>query len=289
MSIFGFHRDTTHVGFTDEAYWNRGEYRAVACVSARLDNNDYHEVERRLCASRCDAGAIVSEIKWSDTRTRDRQRDAAAALDTIIALASEGRLRLDVLVWDERGRESLDNFFDRKGNREEFHLRFMYRSLFSQVLSRWKSVEGPTLPFWTFAPDQHTGIEFLTLQRETRQDAKLTFNTAIDIDVRDVRGTVNYSVQLADLLAGLTAWSHQSSGDYEIWRQQDNSGDRRLYATQWRTRFPILDQFLQLCQANDLGPTILRPVPAFSGRGLWTPEPEPPGHRISIQPFVPLP
>lgn len=288
MSIFNFDKETTHVGFADEAYWNHGEFRAVACVSARLDNNDYHEVERRLCASRCDAGAIVSEIKWAETRTRDRQRDAAAALDTVLSLAIERKLHLDVLVWDERGQDFLDNFFGKRDNREEFHLHFMYRSLFSQVLSHWKSVEGSPPPFWTFAPDQHTGMDFLTLQQEIRRDAELTFNTAIDIDVQDVKGTLNYSIQLADFLAGLTAWSHQSSDDYEIWLLQDNLPDRQLYAAQWRTRFPILNHFNQWCQSNDLGPTMLRHIPAFTGRGLWTPEPALAQHRVNILPFAPL-
>lgn len=285
MSIFNFHRDTTHVGFADEAYWNRGEYRAVACVSARLDNDNYHQVERRLCASRCDAGAIVSEIKWSDTRTRDRQRDAAAALDTIVSLASERKLRLDVLIWDERICNSLDQLLGIRDNREVTHLQLMYRSLFSQVLARWRAAEGSAAQFWTFAPDRHTGLDFRTLQREIRQDAETALETAIE--VRDVKNTLNYSIQLADLLAGLVAYSHSNSEDYEIWLRQGKQQQLGLLAPQWQHRFPLLDSFARQCYHSNLGVSLLEPVPNAFGSGLFTLKPDPAQTTVTIQPFTP--
>lgn len=285
MSIFNFSKETTHVGFADEAYWNRGEFRAVACVSARVD--DYHEIEKRLCGSRCAAGAIASEIKWSGVRTRYRQRDADAALQTILELATERKLRLDVLVWDKRARDFLDQTFGIRQNRALMHLQIMYRSLFSQVVSRWRSDEGTSAPYWTFAPDRHDGIDFPIMQRDIRREVILSHGSLID--VKDVKESLNYSIQLADLLAGMSAYSHENWEDFEIWLGQDKSHDQNLYASQWRTRFPILDRFTRLCQGKELGPTLLSPIPAFAGRGLWTPEFTLTQHTVNIQPFAPLP
>ena len=290
MSIFNFSKETTHVGFADEAYWNNNvEFRAVACVSARLDNDNYHEVERRLCASRCDAGAIVSEIKWSKLNDNRRQRDAASVLEAAVNLAAGREMHIDVLVWDEQAQDYMDRLHATNGNRETMHLQMMYRFLFSQVISRWRSVEGSPTPYWTFAPDQHSGLDFRTLQLEIRRDAELTFNSAINIDVQHVKGTLNYSIQLADLLAGLAAWSHQNSDDYESWLRMREQPDLQLPAIQWRTRFPILEQFSRQCQVGDLGPTMLLQNPDFHGRGLWTPEPGSAQTTIFFRTFAPLP
>jgi len=285
VSIFNFHRDTTHVGFADEAYWNRGEYRAVACVSARLDNDNYQEVERRLCASRCDAGAIVSEIKWSATRTRDRQRDAAAALDTIVSLASRRKLRLDVLIWDERVCNFLNQLSGNNGNREVMHLQIMYRSLFSQVLSRWRSAEGSAAPFWTFAPDRHTGLDFRALQREISQDAEAVVETAIE--VKGVKDTLNYSIQLADLLAGLVAYSHSNSEDYEIWLRRGKQQQLDLLAPQWQHRFPLIDTFSNRTRLNHPGVSLLEPAHGFFGKGLLTRDSDPAQTTMIIRPYTP--
>ncbi|MCY3944935.1 MAG: hypothetical protein OXF44_01450 [Anaerolineaceae bacterium] len=285
MGIFNFHGNTTHVGFADEAYWNRGEFRAVACVSTRLDNRDYHEVERRLCASRCDAGAIVSEIKWAETRTRDRQRDAAAALETTVALASERKLRLDVLIWDERIRHSLERMFGNRGNREVAHLQFMYRSLFSQVLARWRSIEGSAAPFWTIAPDRHTGLNFRTLQREINQDAESAVDTVIE--VKDVKDTLNYSIQLADLVAGLVAYSHSNSEDYEIWLRRGKQRHLVLLAPQWQHRFPLIDAFSSRTRFSHSGVSMLEPAHGFFGKGLLTRDSDPAQTTVTIWPYTP--
>ena len=287
MSIFNFHKDTTHVGFADEAYWDQGEFRAVACVSARLDNKDYHEVERRLCASRCDAGAIVSEIKWSELNDHRRQRDAESVLEATVSLAVNRKLHVDVLVWDERGRTHLDRLRDRSGNRETMHLQMMYRILFSRVISRWRTAEGSVAPFWTLAPDRHSGLDFPALQREVRSHTETAVPSTIE--VKDVKESLNYSIQLADLLAGLAAYSHQNSDDYEVWLRLGKQPHLQLPAPQWRNRFPLLEHFSQLCKVYDLGPTMLCPIPAFPGRGLWTQESGPGHHSINFQPFTPLP
>lgn len=286
MSIFNFHRDTTHVGFADEAYWNRGEYRAVACVSARLDNDNYHEVERRLCASRCDAGAIVSEIKWSDTRTRDRQQDAAAALKAAVSLATQRKLRIDVLVWDGQGRNYLDRLLDTPGSRETVHLQMMYRFLFSRVIAGWRSADATVVPHWTFAPDRQEDVDFPAVQGELYLDPALPQGAVVN--VVDVKSALNYSLQLADMLAGMAAYSHENREVYDVWLRQGKQPGLQLPAPQWPTRFPLLDQFTQQCQDSDLGLTMLSDNPAFPGRGLWSPDPDSTQRTINFQPFTSL-
>lgn len=284
MSIFDFDRDTTHVGFADEAYWsNQVEFRAVACVSAR--RKDYDEVERRLCNSRCDAGAIASEIKWSKTRNRDRQDDATAALNATLALATERKLHIDVIVWDEQGRNHLDRL-RASGNREVMHLQLMYRFLFSRVIAHWRQTDNTVAPHWTFAPDRQEGVDFHTVQRDLYLDPALPGGAVVS--VVDVKSALNYSLQLADLLAGIAAYSHESATEYETWLRLGKQPHLQLPASQWATRFPILESFHLLCEGNDLGPTMLSPIPSFTGRGLCTQERDPTLQTVNIQPFAPL-
>ncbi|MCY4022282.1 MAG: hypothetical protein OXF32_02420 [Anaerolineaceae bacterium] len=285
LQSIGLDKRTTHVGFADEAYWSRGEYRAVACVSAR--RGDYREVERRLCASRCDAGAIVSEIKWKDLNNNRRQRDAASVLEAAVSLAANRELHIDVLVWNQQARNFMNRLRGGRGKRNSMHLQMMYGSLFLRVISRWRTAEGSVAPFWTLAPDRHTGLDFPALQNEIRGSMETAVHSTIE--VRDIKESLNYSIQLADLLAGMAAFSHQYSDDYETWLGLGKQLDLRLTAPQWSTRFPLLDLFSRLCQASDLGPTMLSDNPAFPGRGLWTQEPGVTHHTIDFQPFTPSP
>ena len=216
-----------------------------------------------------------------------RQRDAASVFKSTVRLAASQKLHIDVLVWDERGRTHLDRLRDTPGNRETMHLQLMYRFLFSRVITRWRSADPTVIPHWTFAPDRQEGVDFDAVEMELNLDPTLPGGALAN--VVNVKSALNYSLQLADLLAGLVAWSHQNSDVYETWLRLGKRPDLQLPATQWRNRFPLLEHFSQLCKVYDLGPTMLSPIPAFPGRGLWTQETGLTHHTIDLQPFTPLP
>ena len=186
-------------------------------------------------APRAAMRAIVSEIKWSELNGNRRQRDAASVLEAAVDLSASRELHIDVLVWNGQARDHLDRLRAGRGNREVIHLQMMYRFLFLQVISRWRRVEGATAPFWTLAPDRHTGLDFPALQREVRRDAEIAVDTTIE--VKDVKETLNYSIQLADLLAGMAAYSHENWEYYGIWSRRGKQPNLQLPVSQWPTRF----------------------------------------------------
>lgn len=107
------------------------------------------------------------------------------------------------------------------------------------------------------------------------------------VTVKDVKSSLNYSLQLADLLAGLVAYSFRNSEDYEIWQQKGKPQELDLLAPRWRNRFPLLDAFAHQCVVNNLGVSFLEPAPGAFGKGLWTREPDPLRHAVTISPFSP--
>ena len=285
MAIFNYDKRTTHVGFADEAYWNGAqEFRSVACISTRTE--DYLDVERRLCDARCKAGARLSEIKWSEVRTADCLYDATSAIRVLVELAVEKKLRIDVVVWNKHDRAFLEQRYNIRSKRDEWHLRNMYRWLVSSVIARWRAIGGSHSPFWTFAI-HHQGIDFDVLERHIQTYA-LRQARDTHVDIRKGKSMLNYSIQLADLLAGMGAYSHLYWTDLATWwpQQQSLSEFRLPSVPQAQYRFPLLNRFYQQCQGNSLGVSLFRPKPGFNGRGFWTQNHRDPQHTINFWPYT---
>ena len=280
MRIFDYDARTTHVGFADEAYWNKGRFRSVACISARA--KDYPEIEERLCMARCSAGAKVSEVKWNRLTDHERRRDAEALLLTIVDLAIARKLRIDVIVWNNLDRQALA----RKRNTDEevdvWNLRNMYRTLFGFLLRRWHALEGAGPLHWTFGTHYPEGLNRELLERHTRRFGALP---GTRVEIRRAKSMLNYSVQLADLLAGLGAYSHETWPDYRIWLQQGKPHNFSLGARNSRHRFPVLSAFLERC-ADSQDVSLLQDKAGWQGKGLWTRNPRDAGNMINFWPYT---
>ena len=282
MRIFDYDERTTHVGFADEAYWNVGDFRSVACVSARAD--DYPEIEQRLCMARCRAEAIASEIKWQSLRNNARQRDADSVLKTIIELADEEKLRVDVFIWNNLDRLTLVQNRSKDEGHAIWNLRIMYQKLFGSIINRWQAIDDLVEPFWTFAIDKHEELNQRRLERDVnRYEVPPGGNTQVNI--REAKPTLNYSVQLADLFAGMGAYSHSNCEDYDIWMQQEMPQDFSFEASKWRNRFPVINAFTELCDEGQ-GVFLLERKPGWHGRGLWTMDPDNVQNTINFLPYT---
>ena len=277
---FGFDRRTTHVGFADEAYWNRGKFRSVACVSARA--RDYLDIERRLCIARCAAGARVSEIKWSELNDYERQRDAESVLRAIVELAIARKLRIDVVIWNNLDREDLARARDTDEEVDVWNLRNMYRTLFGFLMRRWQALEGARPVHWTFGTHYPAGLNRDLLEQQTRVSGA---SPGTRVDIQRAKSALNYSVQLADLLAGLGTYSHSNWEDYGIWLRQDKPRDLTLTARNARHRFPVMDAFINRC-GPDLGVSLLQNKPGWQGQGFWTSNPFDERHAINFLPYT---
>ncbi len=289
MAVFGFDERTTHVGFADESSWSEKEsnFRSIACISASVE--DYCEIESRLYAARCRAGAKMAELKWSEDRKitgrkgEDYQRDADFILQAALKLAAEQKLRIDVIIWDKRDRESLAQQFNIRKMPNEWHLRNMYRTLITFVINRWRSNGNASLHYWSIAPDRHDGLDFRVLQNHIQSNV-IPKNGRTVVEILEEKEAPNYSLQLVDIFAGLGAFSHNHWESYQWWRQQQKPirFTPPRPAPQSQLRFPLLDQFYLDCSSNNLGIILLEQKPNFRGRGLWTRNPFISDHKINF-------
>ena len=285
MVVFGFDERTTHVGFTDESSWNEPNlsFRSIACVSARVEH--YCEIESRLYAARCRAGAKMKELKWNEPRTEKRggkehQRDTAYLMNTALYLAVEQKLRIDVVIWDKRDRESLEKQFGIREKPDEWHLQNMCRTLITFVINRWRSSEDASLHHWSFALDQHDGLNIRVLQNHIQSNVSPKNGRSV-VEISEEK-VPNYSLQLVDISAGLGAFSHNHWQSYQLWLQQNRQIRSRLPAPQAHLRFPLLDFLHQRCERGQLGVSLLEQKPGFRGRGLWTRDPFMTAHTVNF-------
>ena len=269
--------EPTHVAFADETSWNIGRYRGIALVTQQRE--DLARITQELQDILADSE--VSEFKWENLRSA---RERFAALKTVkyaVQSAACGILRVDVLTWDiEDSRHKV------VGRDDIGNLQRMYYHLFRNVLrARW-----PNDSTWELRPDEQTAIkwnelkEFLELastQIELHRDlfTQGKFILRLTREFRVERITPCQSdealIQMADLFAGLAAYSRSSYDCYEMWRRTcapvrqarlfplEQEAPTRLSGSD-RERCQVLDKFNDLCKSRRMG------VSLESHRGLKT-------------------
>ena len=270
----------THVGFADESHWNTGRFRSLGMVTLHLDHLQSIEGEVRRLLN--ESG--VQEFKWRNLRGA-RERFAAEKLCKFaVDEASAGQLRVDVLVWDiEDSRHKITRRDDIA------NLTRMYYHLFRNVLrKRW-----PYTAAWRLYPDEHTAIDWRTLQDFLRKGS-VSIETSHSLfdnhlppfrlpqefgieEIRPVSSQDHLLLQLADLFAGLAVFSYDKYGEYKL--LQSNAKQESLFdeansldcpSHRLRQRCEVLNRFDKVCSYKKLGVDLVRK------RGLWTPNPQNP-------------
>ena len=237
----------THIAFADESNWNRGRYRSISLVSARLD--DARRFHHELNSLRKSHGK--SEYKWSDTRERHG-----------IALAGyffsrQDKIRVDVLIWDiEDSRHGGLRNRDDKAN----FARMYYHLIHNVLKRRW-----PDNARWLICPDSQKQIDWLTMERCLAWKSWAVEINLFDQlgnpdfqkyycieEIREVCSKTNLLIQLADLFAGLGAYSYLAFNKYQRWKQRQEGpllafeasetdvGEAELSSSD-HERLPILD------------------------------------------------
>ena len=145
-------------------------------------------------------------------------------LELTIRLASQGKLRADVLVWDTQ-----DERHSVLGRDDIANLQRMYYHLFRNVLQRrWAS--GST---WHLFPDENSALDWRTIHGfvdaagcglrpggNLFEEGGFSLRLARDFHIFQVHQSCSTETplcQLADLFAGLGSYSHSSYRKYENW------------------------------------------------------------------------
>ena len=275
--------DITHVIFSDESHWSKGRYRSICLVS--LSNDDLKCLEDELGSIIERAG--INEFKWTQLKSKYLISVAQEMCDFVIRSAARKKLRIDVLIWDMTDSRHSGVRVDAAQN-----LGIMYYHLFRNVLrKRW-----PEDALWSLYPDQQGQIDW-----ETIEECLGHVSTQVDFENPSLfngRGSIRLLrefglakicpvasedqplLQLADLFAGLSVFSHEEYLGYVDWQkanprrplliQVEDSSSKAQPNRRSRARFSVLQCFDSLCKSHKLGVSLKKQ------QGLWTPNPSKP-------------
>jgi len=260
----------THVGFADESYWNIGRYRSLGLVTASVELVDrlQGDLKRLLHESG------VAEFKWKKLDGAKERFAAIKICEFAIENALARKLRVDVLIWDIQ-----DSRHNVPGRDDIANLQRMYYHLFRNVLrARW-----PNDAVWRLHPDEHTALDWETM-RDCLENASVTverFSLRREFGIEEIRPIPSDQhplLQLADLFAGLAAFSHERFDEYQKWLHTaspqpilvNEAKARADLSRASQERFEVLKRFDETCNQKKLG------VSLMNKRGLWTPDPQRP-------------
>ena len=215
----------THVAYADESYYTKHRYRSIAVVTLGADRR---QVVTRLFANLL-RRASLKEFKWSKLRQARERFAALQMVDRVVELSLHGRLRLDVLIWDTR-----DSRHQIRGRDDIANLQRMYYQLFKNVLQR----RWPPESSWKLYPDQNSALDWIavqdyldtaglaiTLEGNFLDEGGFRIRLAHDfriLEICEVCSADEPICQVADLFAGLGAYSHSAYAKYECWLRNES-------------------------------------------------------------------
>lgn len=208
----------THVAFADESNWNQGRFRSISLVSAALpDARTFHT---ELDSIRAAHGK--SEFKWSD---RLKKAHGIALAD--FYFQRHAKMRVDVLIWDTEDSRHKVSGRDDKAN----FARLYYHLLHNVLKRRW--LDGAR---WLICPDQQKEVDWETLEQCLEWkgwaiEENLLTKSGLIPNLRDYYCIHEFRcacskeyllIQLADMFAGLGAYSYESIKKYRHWVESNN-------------------------------------------------------------------
>ena len=243
----------THCGFSDESSWNQGRYRSVSLVTGSVD--DLKAMERALDEALKKWG--IRELKWKDLNGSQKEQAAIQVLRIVADYAAKQKCRVDTLIWDAedarhkvRGRDDLQNLE-----------RMCYHILRNVTQERWPNSES-----WLLLPDEHNAIDWDTLEqcldaasKRFRPQLRLPGATRFRYLIKPVKSDKYRLTQLADLFAGVSAFSWHQHSEFRLW-ESEQSGQQSLFedmqcnaSNSSRSRFRVLRELIRVCHQNKFG------------------------------------
>jgi hypothetical protein len=210
----------THIAFADESYYTNSRYRSIAVITLEAS----HEKSLTPLFKELLEGSGLTEFKWEKLRQARERFAALKMLEKTIELSIKGQMRVDVLIWDTQdsrhriqGRDDIANF------------QRMYYHLFKNVLQR----RWPAGSTWQLCPDENSALDWTTVQDyldvaglNIRVEGNLfdegSFSLRLErdfniLEICEACSSETPLCQLADLFAGLGAYSHSAYDNYEHW------------------------------------------------------------------------
>lgn len=216
----------THIGYADESYWNVGQFRSIALVTAARPTAEAVAVRVAHALEKSN----VSEFAWNSLRTDNTLAAANAmieiTLNTAYNVTYTERLRVDVLTWDTQDSRH-HNVLRRDDAANMGHL--YYRLIITVIERRWPK------GLWLIRPDEQSNIDFEKLEktlafpsRKAKASQQLVlgkqFAPALFGPPKVVQSTSDAPlIQVADLFAGLSSFSWNDHQAYQAWKSRQNA------------------------------------------------------------------
>ena len=276
-----------YFAFSDESQYCHGRFGSISCISFPASSFDglTEELLEILNSSK------VKEFKWANLSSAKYRFAAIALLEFCVQNAVKHIFRIDTLIWDRT-----DGRHDIKDRDEIVNFQIMYYHLFVDILNkRW-----PTNANWYLYPDVNSAVDWNLLEDlasiSSKHDKQYFIKELINLDEKFQLSGISPSeslsfplIQLADLFAGLSTFSHDKYERYINWLKRKSSQLNLFeenieisFTNSEKERFIVLERFNSICKNFKLG------VSLDSKQGLWTPKPENPINFWIYTPQSPL-
>jgi hypothetical protein len=223
----------THAAYSDETRYNYGRVRGLGLLSLPISEVPVLSGEVRALLD----SSGVAECKWERIRSARGRFAAAKLLTWATQAASAGRLRVDVLTWDAEDGAALPHLA---------RLRQQYARLVGEILPR----RWPVGSRFFVSPDEQAAM---------RWDALVSGMPHVAA-IAPRRSEAEPLIQVADLFAGLGAFSRGSYTSYEAWlcyppaeRASDQRHPHLPFSVSDRIRCALLDDFFTASKFGYLG------------------------------------
>ena len=207
----------SHLGYSDESSWN-SQFGSIALINgtSAAINELEHVIEKRLRQNN-------SEFKWTKVNSQDSISVASSLIDKTFSAIGSGRVRVDVII-----RNNQDKRHKLPGRDDVKVLEYMYGQLVANVIRMRWSGEGR----WTIYADEDSRMKWPTLENkvngrlwwaEHNLDSQRPMSYINTVDDKFLeRITPKESdrtplIQLADLFAGLAAFSYNNYSEIVGW------------------------------------------------------------------------
>lgn len=257
----------SHVAYSDESYITDSRYRSIAVVSLACEQEE--ELNEKIASINRESG--IKEFKWNKLRQARDRFAAIKLLDLSIEYACDGKLRIDVLVWDTQ-----DSRHSVYGRDDIQNLQRMYYHVYKNILQRRWSRNGR----WRLFPDENSTLDwhsmqvFLSMAVTSSKIAENLFKESelfgwlytefLVTEISEACSSEALLCQLADLYAGLGVFSRSAFSKYLQWEAKQNQQlvfeaflDERdqgePISNRDRERFRIIEYLNELCKRHKLG------------------------------------
>jgi len=250
-----------YCAFTDESNFTQGRFRSIAVVTHPSEYCGI--VQPELKAILGSSGLL--EFKWENLRNAKYRFCAEKILDYVFRGLRDYSLRIDVLIWDLQDSRHRIHKRDDLANFE----RMFYHLLRNALKRREFGAE------WRVFPDENLAIDWETVHACLSQAGRwrdLVENTLFGdfisdahfhiLEFKEANSKTTHQCQVADLFAGMAAFSKSHYDGFATWRRQYEqqcalfAEEEVAFSKAENARYEIIHHFSCHCKNRGLGVSI---------------------------------